>query len=144
VNGSARARRSSLRRASLRRGFSLIEVMVAMTILAVVLLSLARFSAAISKRGRENDLVSSRTAALLKEANKFGAMPFDSLATAPSGSVTRTDGGFTYTRRLVNTADAGNRRTIRIVVTPANTAVRADSLTLQRTRASSSPLCVGC
>jgi prepilin-type N-terminal cleavage/methylation domain-containing protein len=127
-----------------RRGFSLLEVLVAMTILAVVLLSLARFSAAISKRGRENDVVSNRTAALLKEANKFGAMPFDGLATIPSGTVTRTDGGFTYTRRLVNTASGNNRRTLRIVVTPADTAVRADSLTLERTRPSSSPLCVGC
>jgi prepilin-type N-terminal cleavage/methylation domain-containing protein len=62
------------------RGFSLVEVMVAMTLLSIILVVLAKFATIIAVRGRGNDLAAKRTSALRLEANKFGAAPFSTLA----------------------------------------------------------------
>ena len=63
------------RRRQQTRGFSLIEIMIAMTILAVVMSSLARLATIIAVRGRGNDFYATRTMALQREANKFNAAP---------------------------------------------------------------------
>src|SRR5439155_548492 len=56
---------------TMRRGFSLIEVMVSLTLLAIVVMSLARVSTVISIRARSTDVVAKRMAVLQMEANKF-------------------------------------------------------------------------
>jgi len=45
-----------------REGFSLIETMVAMTMFAVIMLGMAKMSAAVAVRGRTNDVVAKRNA----------------------------------------------------------------------------------
>ena len=136
-------RRSSDR---VRAGFSLVEVMMAMTMLAVILMSLARISIILSQRGRENGIVAKRTFALIKEANKFGAVPFDTLALARfkvDSTAVVTDGDFKYTRRwkiLKHT----NVDTIKIVITPFLATTKVDSVWVYRTKPAGSPLCVGC
>lgn len=128
-----------------RSGFSLIEVMVAMTILSIVLMSLAKFATIIAVRGRDNDLVAKRTAALQLEANKFGAVPFSALANWPVADQTITRGNFTYTRKLSIAAPSSNRYTVKIVVVPVSAPTRADSVLLDRTLPpAGTPLCVGC
>jgi prepilin-type N-terminal cleavage/methylation domain-containing protein len=128
-----------------RRGFSLIEVMIALTILSITLMSLARFSAVILLRGRGNALVAKRTAALQLESNKFAAVPYATLSTWSTADRTFTRGDFTYTRRLTITAATSTRYTIKIVVIPATDATRKDSVTLDRTLPpTGSALCVGC
>ena len=52
-----------------RRGFSLTEVIMAMTLLSVVLLSLAKMSYVLSQRSRGNDQLAKRNAVLQQEAN---------------------------------------------------------------------------
>ena len=54
---------------TMRRGFSLIEVMVSLTLLAIVVMSLARVSTVISIRARSTDVVAKRMAVLQMEAN---------------------------------------------------------------------------
>src|SRR5438132_12877157 len=83
-----------------RKGFTLAEVIVAMTFLSVVLLSMARMSMVVSKRGRSNAIAAKRTFVMIEEANKFGAMPYDTLAAFSTTAATKTAGDFTYTRRL--------------------------------------------
>src|SRR5207244_2876137 len=51
-----------------RRGFTLIEVIVSMSLLAVVLMSLARVSTAITVRARTTDVVARRMSVLQLEA----------------------------------------------------------------------------
>jgi prepilin-type N-terminal cleavage/methylation domain-containing protein len=134
------------RAARSRAGFSLVEVMMAMTLLSIILLSLARITMTLSKRGRENGLVAKRTFALIKEANRFGAIPFDTLALARfkvDSTAVITDGDFTYTRRW-NMLKHSNADTIKIVVTPSLDATRVDSVFVYRTKPAGSPLCVGC
>lgn len=137
---------SSTRRAAPhhRSGFSLIEVMVAMTILAIVLMSLAKLSTVVAVRGRGNDVVAKRMAVLQMEANKFGAMRFDSLATFPTTTKSFTVSGFSYTRRLTITSPSSNRRTIKIVIVPATKPTATDSIIFDRTKPGAGALCSGC
>ncbi|HXT18014.1 MAG TPA: prepilin-type N-terminal cleavage/methylation domain-containing protein [Gemmatimonadaceae bacterium] len=128
-----------------REGFSLIEIMVALTILSLVLVSLARLATIVAIRGRDNDTYAKRSAALLQEANKFGSMPFASLANFPTSDKSFTSGDFSYTRKLTITNVNAQRYTIKIVVAPTNTAIAKDSVIIDRTApATSSVLCKGC
>ena len=128
-----------------RTGFSLIELMVAMSILSITLMSLAKFSTVIMLRARGNDLVTKRTAALQLEANKFAAVPYSTLSGWSTANKTFTRGDFTYTRRLTISAASSTRYTIKVVVIPSSDATRKDSITIDRTLPpTGSVLCVGC
>jgi len=128
-----------------RKGFSLIEVMVAMTILSIVLLNLAHVMTAIAVRGRGSDVLAKRTAVLQLEANKFGAVRYADLATWSTTAQSFTWGNFTYERRLTITPQGATRYTIKIVVVPQADPTKADSIMLDRTLPpTSSPLCKGC
>ena len=128
-----------------RSGFSLIELMVAMTILSIVLLGVGRMSSIIAMRGQGNDLAAKRSAALQLEANKFGAVPYSTLGTWSTADQTFTRGDFTYTRKLTISAPTSTRYMIQIVVVPASDPTRTDSIALDRTLPpSGTPLCAGC
>lgn len=117
---------------------------MAMTLLSVILLSLARMSFTLSQRSRTNDLTAKRNAVLMQEANKFGAMRYDSLGTISTANKTITAGDFTYTRRLTIEATSSTRRTVKIVVVPALAPTKLDSVIIHRSRPAGSPLCTGC
>lgn len=116
---------------------------MAMTLLSVILLSLAKMSFVLSQRSRGNDLLAKRNAVLMQEANKFSAMRYTSLATFSSGSATFTAGDFAYTRTLTITPNT-DRKDIKIVIIPTKDATKKDSVTVYRTLPPGSPLCVGC
>jgi prepilin-type N-terminal cleavage/methylation domain-containing protein len=135
--------RKRSRRSGLKRGFSLTEVIMAMTLLSVVLLSLAKMSFVLSQRSRANDTLAKRNAVLMQEANKFSAMPYASLAGFSNGSTTVTQGDFTFTRTLTITANT-DRKDVKIVITPSKEPTKKDSVTIYRTLPPGSPLCTGC
>ena len=119
--------------------------MVAMTIFGVVMLGMAQMAAAVSVKGRTNDLVAKRNAALQLEANKFGAVSFDSLKNWSTTDRVRSLGTFTYTRRLVITQTTSTRYTVKVVVTPTLDPSKKDSAMIERSLPpTGSPLCVGC
>jgi prepilin-type N-terminal cleavage/methylation domain-containing protein len=127
------------------KGFSLIEVMVAMTMLAIVLMSLAKMSLMVSLRGRDNDLFAKRTAVLQLEANKLGAIPYATLASWPTTTTTLTLGGFAYTRRMAIANTGTNRYSIKVIIVPTSDTTKKDSVTLDRTKpATNTPLCLTC
>ena len=133
-----------------RKGFSLIETMVAMTIFCVVMLGMAQMAAAVAVKGRTNDIVAKRNAVLQLEANKFGAVPFASLAAWTTDTATFTRGSFRYFRKLTITATSSTRYTVKVVVTPYVDATtmdpkKKDSVTIERARpATGTPLCTSC
>lgn len=130
---------------SKRQGFSLVEVMVAMTLLGIVMMSLAKMSVTVATIGRNNDLVAKRNAVLQMEANKLGAMPFDSLATFSTTTKTFTQGKFSYSRRLRITALSTTRDSIKIVVTPTSNTAKKDSVVIIRSKPVTNALCMsGC
>ena len=136
---------SASRRPRRRAGFSLVEVIIALTVLSVAMMMLARLSLLVSQRGRTNDLVSKRNAALAQEAGRFGVMSFSDIAKQSSGSTFMLVGDFSFTRIVTVTATTANRYTIKIVVAPIASEFKPDSVVFSRTRpATGSPLCVGC
>ncbi len=130
-----------------RRGFTLIEVMVALVMLAIVATGVARGSTAIAVFGRRTDLVAKRTAALQLEANKLGAVPFSSLSTWSTADQTVTRGDFGYTRKLTITSQnaTNTRYQVKVVIIPTSDPTKKDSAIFDRTSPpTGSPLCVGC
>ena len=83
----------------MRRGMSLVEVMVAMTMLAVVLSSLAYLAGQASIRSRKAATGTYRSALANELASRFSSMPYDSVPI-----YLRTDtiaaGGTSYIRRI--------------------------------------------
>jgi prepilin-type N-terminal cleavage/methylation domain-containing protein len=138
----SREERQMARRA--RSGFTLIEVMVAVTMLAIILGSLARASTVLAIRGHTVNVTAKRNAALQLEANKFGVQTLTALGTWSTGSKSFTRGDFTYTRRLTITQTTATRYTIKIVIVPALDTTRKDSVIFDRVAPTGSPLCVGC
>lgn len=137
-----------MRRTRGKRGFSLIEVLVALTLLSIILMGLARVTFQMAASGRRNDTVAKRNAALVEEANKFNAMPFDSLATVSTVTKDLTFGDFKFQRRLTITTVSSVYKTVRIVVTPyiggVLTTSQKDSVLVSRTKPAGSPLCTSC
>jgi prepilin-type N-terminal cleavage/methylation domain-containing protein len=128
-----------------RKGFSLIEVMVAMTVLSIVMMSLAKIGVSVAVKGRTNDIVAKRNAALQLEANKLGAVPFDRLGTWSTTTRTLTNGGFSYTRRTTIGAPTMYRFAIKVVVTPTLDPSKTDSVMFDRTKPpAGTPLCTTC
>ena len=106
---------------------------------------LARLSLLVSQRGRTNDLVSKRNAALAQEAGRFGVMSFSDIAKQSSGSTFMLVGDFSFTRVLTVTKTTANRYTIKVVVAPLGSEFKPDSVTFSRTRpATGTPLCATC
>jgi prepilin-type N-terminal cleavage/methylation domain-containing protein len=128
----------------IRRGFSLIEVMVAMTIFSLVMVSFGKAIGGLALRGRNGDLAAKRNASLQLEANKFGAVPFARLAAWSTADQTITRGTFTYTRRITITQASTSRYSIKIIVIPSSDATKKDSVMLDRTKPPSSALCTTC
>lgn len=128
-----------------REGFSLIEVMVAMTMLSIVLLSLAKLTTIVTTRATSVDVRAKRNAALQLEANKLGAAKLTNIAAWSTANATFTLGDFTYTRALTITKQSSTRYTIKIVITPSTATSLKDSITFDRTSPpSTTALCTGC
>jgi Tfp pilus assembly protein PilV len=64
-----------------RSGVSLIEVVVACTLLAVTLTALTGLAARMAARTRSIGVVEQRTATYFQEVNRVESMPYDSLST---------------------------------------------------------------
>lgn len=62
-----------------RAGFSFIEIMVAMTLLATVIGSLGVLSTRISERARRANLLAQRNYIVVQQLNRYNALPYDSL-----------------------------------------------------------------
>jgi prepilin-type N-terminal cleavage/methylation domain-containing protein len=127
-----------------RRGFTLIEVLVALILLGVTLSSVAWLSVLVSSRGRRTDLAAQRAAALQQQVSWLGGIPFTRIDSVATGTSSVTAGSFSYTRKIRITSPATNRRTITIVITPTADQTMKDSVMFDRGNPPTNPLCVGC
>ena len=133
-----------------RAGISLIEVVVACTLLAITLTALTGVAARMAARTRNVGVVEQRTATYFQEINRVESMPYDSIM-RPDGTVPYllTDSaksGNTYYvwsyavgAQTQNTAPAGPSvyRDITLTVTPRVTGGTAVSGVIRRARAPS-------
>ncbi len=117
-----------------RRGSTLIEIMIAMVLFALLATSHATLTLRYATRVKTVAVGSDRAAVLAAESARLSAVPFDSVSNR-AGCVTVT-GRFPYTRCITVTTPTGqaNQRTVRIVLTPAITGVKPDTLFMTRAR----------
>jgi prepilin-type N-terminal cleavage/methylation domain-containing protein len=116
------------------RGISLIEVVVALSILSVVLMSLTGIMWQMGRQTRVAGVAAARTAAVESAAALAHAARWDSL-TPLVGCAADTTAGLAYTRCYeVNNLSASLRQ-VRVIISPTASAVLApDTLLVQRTR----------
>ncbi|HKV70134.1 MAG TPA: prepilin-type N-terminal cleavage/methylation domain-containing protein [Gemmatimonadales bacterium] len=122
-----------------RKGFTLVEIIVAMAILAIFLVGLAKANYVILHRLNVMSGGAARDAVLMQLENQFTAMPFDSLK-KKAGTISVTSPPFSYTRTITVDTTVTNRRKVTITITPTNTMFKSGTITLTRSKPAASPI----
>jgi prepilin-type N-terminal cleavage/methylation domain-containing protein len=123
-----------------REGFSLIEIIVAMTILVFVLGALSVLTTRTVRRSRDLDVASARTFVLMQQSNRFSALPYDSIPSYAPRIDTIVAGRYSYRRSLTYTqgTTGSEYRTLKVMLVPlfvsAATQQKPDSLLFQRAK----------
>lgn len=119
-----------------RAGVSLLETIVAMTLLATVLGALSLVSTANAARGRTADLVAGRTFTLMQQTNRFSVLPYDSIPSYAPRTDTVISGRFKYLRRVTYTqgTTGGEYKTLKVVLLPLSDTTRQDSMVFVRAK----------
>jgi prepilin-type N-terminal cleavage/methylation domain-containing protein len=122
-----------------RKGMSLIEVMIALTLLVMLVASNTLLTMKFAERQQAVSLGAYRTAALSMLIGKYMAMPYDSLAlrTGCTTVTASTTTPFGYTRCVTVTALTGQNSQVRIILTPAKL-TRVDTVLFNRSKTSTS------
>ncbi len=100
-----------------RNGFSLVEVMIALTILSVVLLALGGLMFQVSQRSRSSAATTYRTAAAQKVAAQIQSMPWDSINGA-IGCTADSSGLIAYNRCISVTSVGAKTKQVTVVISP--------------------------
>lgn len=124
-----------------RRGISIIEIIVAMTLLAVVIGALGVLSSRTATKSRKLDLTSARTFVLMQQSNRFSSLPYDSIPSYAPRIDTIITGRYRYERRLSYTqgATGSEYRTLKVMLKPVSSdpliaKQKPDSLLFQRAK----------
>lgn len=145
-----RARRALESRLRPRRGVSLVEVMVAVSLLTIGLLALARVAPLVTRQGRANDVRMQRAYVVQQQADRLMALPYDSLVRITSGTTRFKVGKYSFDRTLAMLDSMGMKKVTLTIkpIPPAGTRdtmpYRAERLVVWRAIAKNSPLCTGC
>ena len=131
-------RRQLRRRDGKRGGFILMEVIVAMTLLALIMTPLAAMVFKITVRGHRSIGNTYRNAVVMKEVNLLESLPYDSLA-AGTTTTTVTTKPYPYTKTLT-VAEYYSRfflkgKSVLLIITPTNTLYRPDTMKFIRSSA---------
>jgi len=128
-----------------RKGMVLVEVIVAMVILAVAVSSLAALVYSVSQSGIKTTGNAYRNGVLMQEVNRLEGIPYDSI---PNGASTFSvsTGSYPHTRVITVAEPIVQKvKTINIVITPVNTKYKPDTVSFTRTKAKTSKvLCTTC
>ena len=119
-----------------RRGVSIIEIIVAMTLLAVVIGALGVLSARTATRARTLDLKSARTFVLMQQSNRFSVLPYDSIPWYAPRTDTVIAGRFKYARRVTYTHSytGSEYKTLKVFLIQVGDSTVKDSLTFLRAK----------
>ena len=100
-----------------RKGFSLIEVMIALTIMSVVLIALAGLMFQVAQRTRTSAAATYRTAAAQKAAAHIQTLPWDNIDAA-SGCTADSSGMMAYNRCISVTNPSASLKAVYVVISP--------------------------
>ena len=128
-----------------RKGFVLVEVIVAMVILAVAVSSLAGLVYSVSRSGLRTAGDAYKNGVMIQEVNRLEGIPYDSIANGTQ-SYSVSTGQYAHTRVITVTETQPNViKSIKIVITPTNKTYKADSISFIRTKSRTSRvLCTDC
>lgn len=128
-----------------RAGFSFVEIMVAMTLLATVLGSLGVLSAKISERSRRAAVLAQRNYIVAQQLNRYNALPYASLKayadSAQHDTIASALASIRFLRRdsvyrVTNSPSDTNRIQVKVVIVPLTRikldTVLKDSIILRR------------
>lgn len=126
-----------------REGFGIVEVVVAMVMLAIIVTSLAGLTYASARQSIIADNAMARQAVALQTVNRFATMPYANLAGAAGcdtvGSANREF------QTCVTLSAATNAMRVQIVTTPLQHNMAASTMRIIRAApVTSNPLCMGC
>ncbi len=115
-------------------GFVLLEVIIAMTILGIVLSSLAAMLFQVSRHAIRATGGAYRNGILLQEVNRLEALPFDSLALGTT-SVVVSAMPYPHTATVTIALPKVNIKSVKVVIAPAISIYKKDSALFIRTNA---------
>lgn len=126
------------------RGFTLIEIVVALTLLSLMLVGIAQMTLVLSQRTRGVSAAAARAAIITEQVNRFAAAPWADLP-APGSTVTTTvsSSPLPHTRTVSVEEVSSMLRRVTIIITPLNTAYRPDTVVLRRSQPAVGPLKTG-
>ena len=115
-----------------RRGFSLVETIVAMTIFAIIMASLGALSLQIAEQGRSGVAVAAKNAAFIGKVNSLATVSYE-LLPGRAGCTHVVD--YTYSRtECVTVVNLSSRvRRVRVVFIPDAATMRPDTVQFDRT-----------
>jgi prepilin-type N-terminal cleavage/methylation domain-containing protein len=128
-----------------RKGFSVVEVIVAMVLLAIAVSSLAALTYSVSQSAMNATANAYRNGVLMQEVNRLEGLPYDSVKVVNSSTDVLT-GPYQYTKKLNIAEPTVNLlKTIQVIIVPKNTKFKPDTATFIRTKARTSHvLCTDC
>jgi prepilin-type N-terminal cleavage/methylation domain-containing protein len=112
-------------------GFTLIEVMVSVTILAIGILVLGGLLARSSRAAEGVSAISYQTSIMAATMGRYDALPFTQLA-AGTTCTTETAAPFPHTLCTTVTSLSAKVMQVKVKVTPTNAATPADSVMFER------------
>jgi type II secretory pathway pseudopilin PulG len=144
-NFDGAAASSSAQSGKTRKGFVIVEVIVAMILLAVAISSLAALLYSISQAQQVSTGNAYKNGVLMQEVNRLEGTPYDSIAVGTT-SFSITSAPYPHTRVVTVTEPVTNVfKTINVVITPTNPRYKADSVAFTRTKATTTKvLCTIC
>jgi type II secretory pathway pseudopilin PulG len=128
-----------------RKGFVIVEIIVAMVLLAIAISSLAALLYTISQTGMVATGNAYRNGVLMSAVNTYEGLPYDSL-TVGTQTITVATRPYPNTRVVTVTEPvAGVLKNIKVIITPTNPKYKPDTVTFIRTKARTSHvLCKTC
>lgn len=114
-----------------RRGITLVEILVAVTILGIAVSGLAGVTMWAGRRAAISAMQQGRLAITAQLVDRFSMLPFDSLP-SKAGCQTVTEKPFPHTHCVVVSDVTPTRRVVSIVIRPTSTLLRADSMSFER------------
>jgi hypothetical protein len=127
-----------------RKGIALVEVIVAMVLLAVTVSALAPMMYSVSRSTMKVTGNAYRNGVLMHEVNRLIALPYDSL---PVGNAyySVSTGAYPHTRVVSVTEPTEKLKVVKVVLTPVNPIYKPDTVVFDRTKARTSKyLCTTC
>jgi prepilin-type N-terminal cleavage/methylation domain-containing protein len=120
------------------RGFSLIEIVLAMTLFAVVITGLAGVMFQFLRTAREANSRSAIMATMTEQAGRLLAVSYDSL-TSKAGCTHQTQ-PIDHQRCIAVSTLGPNWKQVTLILTPSDSTLKPDTVVFQRSKTAKGPI----